>query len=342
MINVAIEGATAYSSLELIQILLRHPEAKIVHLGGRREGNPHIAEIFPSLKGRLDMRLGGLEAEALPPGTDVVFTTLSNAVPMTLAPGYLKAGCRVIDFSADYRFTDSAIYERVYKTPHVDVENLEKAVYGLPEIFREEIAGARLVGNPGCYPTASALALAPLIAAGVVDPVGIIVDAKSGVSGRGNKPDPGSLYCACNESLSAYAVGNHRHEPEIECSLTRATGRPVSLCFTPHLIPMDRGILCTCYARMSSKVDLGELEEILQNAYGREPFVRLRKSPELPATKDVSFTNYCDVAVRIAKGDTVIAIAVIDNLMKGAASQAVQNMNVICGLPETTGLIGRL
>jgi len=336
--KIAIIGATAYTSSELIKLLVRHPEAEITHLGGRREGNPQISEIFPALRGTCDMRLGGLEPESISAQPDIAFFTLPHGVSQQHVPQFLQKGIRCVDFSADYRFDDLLVYRKWYGE-HSDAENLGGAAYGIPELFRGQINVARLVANPGCYPTPVLLAVAPMVRESLLDVGDIIVDAKSGVSGRGNKPDPDSMYCECNENLYAYKVGEHRHEPEIERGLQLLGCEDANVYFTPHLAPMDRGILSTIYVSLTRDAGQDELHALLEDFYAKEPFVRVMPTGEQPRTKDVAFTNYCDIAVKRLKGDRVVLTAAIDNLLKGASSQAVQNMNVMCGLPETTGLL---
>jgi len=336
--KVSIVGATAYTSLELIKILARHPDAEIVHLGGRREGNPPISRVFSALKGICDLPVLGLYPDDAPEKPDVAFFCLPHGLSAEFVSAYLDAGIRCIDFSADYRLDDLAVYEAWYGE-HKDPENLPRAIYGLPELMRTQIAGADLIANPGCYPTGVILGLAPLVRAGLVDTSNIVVDAKSGVSGRGNKPDPGSLYCECNEDVHAYSVTGHRHEPEMERGICLAGADRAQVTFIPHLVPMDRGILATTVVRMTRASDDVELQELFEDAYADEPFVRVRTAKEQPRTKDVAFTNYCDVAATVRRGRTAIVTTAIDNLMKGASSQAVQNLNVMFGLEETAGLL---
>jgi N-acetyl-gamma-glutamyl-phosphate reductase len=336
--KISIVGATAYTSRDLIKILARHPAAEIVHLGGRREGNPPISDIFADLTGICDMRLAGLEPDAAPEKPDVAFFTLPHGVSMEYVPTYLEAGVRCVDFSADYRFDDLAVYETWYRD-HADAENMSRAVYGIPELFADRIAEAELVGNPGCYPTSVILGLAPFVRAGLIDGTDVTVDAKSGVSGRGNKPNVGSMYCECNEDFRAYKVTGHRHEPEMEHALKLAGAGQADVTFIPHLAPMDRGILATTVAPLARETTDEELQSVLEEFYAEQPFVRVRSAEEQPRTKAVSFTNYCDVAAAVRKGRKLIVTSAIDNLMKGASSQAVQNMNVMFGLDQTTGLI---
>ena len=336
--KIALIGATAYTSYELIRVLLRHPEAEIVHLGGRREGEPAISEVFPALEGLCEMRLGGMEPQDVHEEPEVVFLALPHGISQQYVPMYLEAGARCIDFSADYRFEDLSEYESWYGK-HTDPDNLAGAVYGLPELFREQVRNAVLVANPGCYPTAAVLALAPFVRDSLVDVSDVIVDAKSGVSGRGNKPDPGSMFCECNENTCAYKVGAHRHEPEIGRALRLLGATGENVFFTPHLVPMDRGILCTIYVQLLGDVSGEELQSVLEAFYEGEPFIRVKPAGKQPRTKDVAFTNYCDIAVTRLKGRRAVLTAAIDNLLKGASSQAVQNMNVMFGLDETAGLL---
>jgi len=336
--KISVVGATAYTSRELLRILARHPQAEVVHLGGRREGSPRISEVFTSLRGVCELPVVGLHVEDAPEKPDVAFFTLPHGLSQQFVPEYLDAGVRCVDFSADYRLPDLTLYEAWYGK-HEDPENVARAVYGIPELFREQTAGADLVANPGCYPTGVALALAPLVRAGVVDCADVVVDADSGVSGSGNKPAAGSMFCECNEDVRAYNVGGHRHEPEMEHVLTLIGGREAGVTFVAHLVPMDRGILSTVHARLRRPVADDELQQIMEEFYAGEAFVRVCAPGGQPRTKDVAFTNCCDVAAVARKGTRVVATSAIDNLMKGAASQAVQNMNCMFGLPETTGLL---
>ncbi len=336
--KVSVVGATAYTSRELLRLLARHPGADLVHLGGRREENPRISDVFTSLRGICDMQVLGMGLEDAPEKPDVAFFALPHGVSQQHVPQYLASGVRCIDLSADYRFDDLGVYETWYQK-HGDPENVGRAAYGIPELFRERIANADLVANPGCYPTGVVIALAPLIGADLIEPGDIIVDAKSGVSGRGNKPNEGSMFCECNEDVRAYGVAGHRHEPEMEHGLALLGAEGVDVMFTPHLVPLDRGILSTIFVRLKRTADDEQLTQVLAEFYAGEPFVRVLPVGEQPRTKDVAFTNYCDVAATVRKGDRAVVTAAIDNLMKGAASQAVQNMNVMFGLEETMGLL---
>ncbi len=338
MIKVSIVGATAYTSCELISILTRHPHARIVHLGGRREANPQISSIFPSLRGRCDMRLSGLELGEAPEKPDVAFFTLPHGVSHQYVPSYLDASVKCIDFSSDYRFADVQVYERHYGV-HGDPGNISRAVYGIPELFRPGLRDADLVANPGCYPTSALLALAPFVRGGMIDAAGIIIDSKSGISGRGNKPDPGSLFCECNENINAYAVGTHRHAPEIEQGVEMLGGKGADVLFVPHLVPMDRGILSTIYVRLVKDASSEELRAAMADFYSGEPFIRVLGAGEQPGTKSVANTNCCDVAAEYVGNGRAVITSAIDNLARGASSQAVQNMNAVFGLDEQEGLI---
>ena len=338
MLRAGVLGPTGYAGLELIRLLLRHPEADIVYLGSRREERPHIAEIWPTLSGLIDMRCAGLDPDDMPE-MDVAFVALPHTVAMAHVPGLLERGIRVVDISADYRLNDAAAYERYYKTPHTDPGRLSQAAYGLPEFFRQDIEGAELVANPGCYPTAILLALGPLMKAGLAKPeTTTIVDAKSGVSGAGRSPRADLHFPEANENLRAYKVGVHQHSGEIQQTLDRIAGRDVAFCFVPHLIPMDRGILATCYVPLSKSVSEEDVRQVYAQCYEQAPFVRVLTGDALPTTKDVSHTNFCDIGVRVVDAHAIV-LSTIDNLIKGASGQAVQNMNVACGLDERLGLL---
>ena len=336
MIRVGILGATGYTALELMKILLRHPEVNIVALTSRSKDGCPIHEIHPSLSGRLDQVCENLSPATVAERCDLVFCALPHVASMDAVPELLAGGCRVVDLSADYRLSDPGVYEKWYGHVHTDPTRLGATVYGLPELFAEEIPAAELIANPGCYTSTSILGLAPLLIEGYIESTGLIIDAKSGVSGAGRKPKQGTLYAECNESLSAYAIGNHRHTPEIEQVLTDASGKTTEVVFTPHLTPMDRGILCTMYARPAREASVDELLSVMRQVYADKPFVRV--VDHLPATKHVTHTNFCDMTVRKNR-DQIIVLSVTDNLIKGAAGVAVQNMNLMFGFDETTALI---
>lgn len=336
MIRVGILGATGYTALELMKILLRHPEVEITTLTSRQEGRPHISAIHPSLTGRLDLHLEDMTAETVGTRADCVFSCLPHAASAAMIMKMLAGPTRVVDFSADYRLRDPDTYAEWYGHKHPDPERLGRTVYGLPELFAADIPDSQLVANPGCYTSTSILALAPLICGGHIEPRGIIIDAKSGVSGAGRSPKLMTLYPECNESMSAYSVGRHRHTPEIEQILSLASGQDVQVIFTPHLVPMDRGILCTIYATPTADATEDQLLDILRAYYQGKPFVRIVE--HLPATKDVSGSNFCDITVRLIRGKLIV-LACTDNLIKGASGVAVQNFNLMHGFDETTALL---
>ncbi|GIX04710.1 MAG: N-acetyl-gamma-glutamyl-phosphate reductase [Planctomycetaceae bacterium] len=345
--RVAIVGATGYTALELIRILLRHPWTAITAVTSRQEAVP-LSDIHPSLTGRTSLRLEPLTPKQLAERAEVAFCCLPHVASMEIVPELLEAGLTVIDLSADYRLKDPTVYETWYGHRHTDPERLAHTVYGLPELYAERISGQRLIANPGCYTSTAILALAPLLARGLIEPRGIIIDAKSGVSGAGRTPKTNILFCECHESLTAYGVGTHRHQPEIEQVLSEVCGTAVDVIFTPHLVPMDRGIAATIYAQPTSAlIQLsggkqlnpevqGYLLQVCREFYHQRPFVRVRDS--IPATKDSAGTNYFDLTVRVVK-DRVLLLACLDNLIKGASGVAVQNYNLLRGYPETTGLI---
>jgi N-acetyl-gamma-glutamyl-phosphate reductase len=336
MIDVAILGATGYTALELIKLLLRHPEARITAVTSRQDGRPAISTIHPSLVGRLELPLEDLSPGEVAARAGCVFSCLPHCASAEVVPQLLEAGATVIDFSADYRLDDASTYREWYGHEHPDAGRLGTTVYGLPELFRSRIVGARLVANPGCYSTSAILPLAPLVKTGLVDPTDIIVDAKSGVSGAGRSPKLMTHFPECNESLSAYNVGRHRHTPEIEQVIGRHAGRRPEVIFTPQLAPMDRGILATIYARPIRPITDDAVLAALREAYDGERFVRV--VDHLPATKDVVDTNFCDITARVVRG-RVLLISCLDNLVKGASGAAVQNFNCVHGFPETTGML---
>ena len=335
-VRIAILGATGYTALELIKLLLRHPGAKIEVITSRQEGRPHLSTIHPSLTGRLNLHLEDIGPEEVAGRCDCAFLCLPHAASAESAKALLAKSVRVIDFSADYRLNDADSYRQWYEHEHPDPDRLGKTPYGLPELFRNQIPNAQLIANPGCYPTSAILPLAPLLKAGLIEPTDIIVDSKSGVSGAGRTPKLSTHYPECNESISAYSVGKHRHQPEIEQILGRVTGKDVQVIFTPHLTPMDRGILSAIYARPTRTVSESEVLACLRDFYANQPFIRIVH--HLPATKDTAHTNFVDITARVVKG-RVLLISAEDNLIKGASGAAVQNFNLMFGFPETTALL---
>ena len=334
MTRVAILGASGYTALELVKLLLRHPEVEISVATSRQEEGVPLSAVHPSLAGRLDLRIEHLTPEKIAGRADCVFSCLPHGVTASLADQLLSSGLRMIDFSADYRLDNAAEYAKWYGQEHPDPERLPHVIYGLPELFRDHIRQADIVANPGCYPTSAILGLAPLLDAEIVATDDIIIDSKSGVSGAGRSPKLATHYPECNESISAYNIGRHRHTPEIELVLSKASRKPVQVIFTPHLVPMDRGILTTTYTRPFAEVNEADLFEIFRTFYASHPFVRIVE--HLPATKDAAQTNFCDITVRVVK-NRVLTVSCLDNLIKGAAGAAVQNFNLMYGYPETTG-----
>ena len=335
MIDVAILGATGYTALEAMKILLRHPDVRIVAVTSRQEGRTPVSSVHPSLVGRLDLPLEDLGPEEVGSRAACVFSCLPHCASAEIVPRVLAAGARVVDFSADYRLDDAETYREWYGHEHPDAERLGRTVYGLPELFRDAIREARLVANPGCYSTSAILPLAPLLARGLIERDDIIVDSKSGVSGAGRTPKLMTHFPECNESMSAYNVGRHRHTPEIEQVVARHAGARPRVIFTPQLAPMDRGILSTIYAKPTRTLTEREVMDALRDAYAGERFVRV--VDHLPGTKDTVDTNFCDVTARVV-GGRILLISCLDNLVKGAAGAAVQNFNVLFALPETAGL----
>lgn len=337
MISVAILGGSGYTALELIQILLRHPEVKISVVTSRAEETPHLADLHPVLARRIDLRCEPFNADRLvKAGVRCVFGCLPHGASMALLGPLVERGLRVIDLSADYRLRDPNVYAQWYGESHTDLAHLAQAVYGLPEVYGEEIASAQLLANPGCYPQTAILGLVPLMAGKHILPRDIIVDSKSGVSGAGRTPKLTTHFPECNENFSAYSVGQHRHTPEIEQALSDIAGEPVEVIFTPHLVPMDRGILSTIYAIPHRPLSQGQLLELYRDYYAQMPFVRV--SDRLPTTKDVTRTNFLDLTVRVVR-DRILVVACLDNLCRGASGVAVQNFNRMFGFPETTALL---
>ncbi len=338
MHRVAIVGGTGYTGAELLRLLVGHPGVEVACVTSRRAAGRPVAEIFPSLRGHVDLVYVAPEEAPLAEMDLVLFAT-PNGTAMRDAPALLDAGARVIDLAADFRLRDPEEWARWYGEPHACPELLAEAVYGLPELFREEIRGARLVANPGCYPTAVALGLVPLLEAGLVDAARLVADAKSGASGAGRRAREDLLLAETADSVRAYAVPGHRHHPEIVQTLARFAEGPVGLTFVPHLMPMVRGIHATLYAELRDPA--ADLQRLYETRYAGEPFVDVMPAGSHPETRGVRGANVCRIAVhRPVGGDCAVVLSVIDNLVKGAAGQAVQNMNLVLGLPETMGLEG--
>lgn len=337
MIRAAVIGATGYTGAELVRILHAHPDVELTVLTSRQYAGKRFSDSFPAFYKRVDLPVEAYDADRVGRNADVVFMALPHKLPMALVPELLRQGCRVIDLSADFRFSDVAGYERAYE-PHQAPELLGEAVYGLCEIFREKIAGARLIGNPGCYPTCTLLPLAPLVEQGWIGGR-LVVDAKSGVSGAGRGLSPGNMYCEIAQGFKAYKVGEHRHRPEIVEVLGRIGLGGPEVTFVPHLVPTIRGMLVTSYAHLKEKRSEDEIRDLLTAFYANAPFVRILPEGNFPDLSFVRGTNFCDIGLRLDRETgMLILVSAIDNLVKGAAGQAVQNMNIMWQLDETTGL----
>lgn len=338
MIKAGIVGGTGYTGVELLRLLVQHPEVELKVITSRAEAGTSVADIFPNLRGRLHLSFSAPDPAALA-ACDVVFFATPHGVAMSMARELLESGVKIVDLAADFRLKDTREWDRWYGMPHSCPEILEESVYGLPEIHREALRNARVVGVPGCYPTAVQLGFLPLLEQGVVTADHLIADAKSGVSGAGRKANVATLLCEASESFKAYAVSGHRHLPEIRQGLSALAGGPVGLTFIPHLVPMIRGIHATLYARLTRR-DV-DLQALYESRYEEEPFVDVMPAGTHPETRTVRGSNMCRISVhRPEDGDTVVVLSVIDNLIKGAAGQAVQSMNVLFGLDETAGLGG--
>ena len=337
-IKAGIVGGTGYTGVELLRLLVQHPHCELRAITSRKEAGMPVAEMFTNLRGRVSLRFSEPAAAGLDQ-CDVVFFATPNGVAMQEARALVDAGVKVIDLAADFRIRDVAVWEQYYKMKHACPELVAEAVYALPEINRAEIKKARVIANPGCYPTAVQLGFMPLIEAGCVDISHLIADAKSGVSGAGRKAETHILHAEAADNFKAYGVGGHRHQPEIAQGLARAAGKPVGLVFVPHLTPMIRGIHATLYARLTKSTTAAALQALFEKRYAGEAFVDVMPAGSHPETRSVRGANQCRIAVHLPQGgDTVVVLSVIDNLVKGAAGQAVQNMNILFGLAEDTGL----
>ena len=338
MIRVGVVGATGYAGAELVRILAGHDGVKLGLLTSRQHAGAAFSDVYPSMSGVVDLPCRSYDPETAAEQADLIFLALPHQLPMTLAPDLLARGTRVVDLSADFRFDDAAVYEAAYQ-PHAAAELLARAVYGLAEVYRDDIRGADLVGNPGCYPTSVLLPLVPLLRGRLLDHRTLVADAKSGVSGAGRSPAQSTLFCEVAESFKAYKVGTHRHTPEMEQILGKEAGAPVAITFVPHLVPMSRGMLTTIYAQVVDGVGPKAIGDCLERFYRNAPFVRIRPAGRPPDTRNVRGTNYCDIGFHFEdKSCRLVLMSAIDNLVKGAAGQAVQNMNLMLGLPETEGL----
>ena len=336
--RASVIGATGYAGAELLRLLTGHPEAELAYITSESSAGEMITSLYPHLKGRVEKELDSMtDLERIAQGSDVIFAALPQGHAMKIGRYLREHQVKFIDLSADYRFHDVSVYEKWYKIKHTDPE--AKAVYGLTELYRDQIKGTSFLANPGCYTTCSIMALAPLLKAGLLETEGIIIDAASGTTGAGRSLKMGSLYCQVNENYKAYGVATHRHTPEIEQVYSECAGKPVIVQFTPHLLPLDRGILATCYASLKAGVTAQQVEDVFQAQYGNEYFVRLRGLGACPELKNVRASNFVDIGWQLdPRTGRIIVMSCLDNLVKGAAGQAVQNMNVMFGLPENTGL----
>ncbi|CAE6765864.1 MAG: N-acetyl-gamma-glutamyl-phosphate reductase [Nitrospira sp.] len=348
-VRVAVAGASGYTGAELVRLLSQHPHVQLTAVTSEKSAGAAISAVYPHLQGIVPLSFEALAPEALTERADVLFLALPHTKSMDPVASGLKAGKRVVDLSADFRLKDPGTYETWYQTAHAHPQLIKDAVYGLPELHRSAIKQTRLVASPGCYPTAAILQLAPLIAHGLVAADSIVIDAKSGISGAGRSPALPYHFPEAHESLEPYKIGQHRHIPEIEQELTGLVGTrtqatrgevaPVTVAFTPHLVPMNRGILSTAYARMKGQLDIAELRTLYRDFYKGERFVRLLEGA-MPNPRHVRGANYCDIAVHLdRRAGWVVTVAAIDNLIKGAAGQAIQAMNLMLGYPEETGLV---
>jgi N-acetyl-gamma-glutamyl-phosphate reductase len=339
MIKVGIVGGTGYTGVELLRLIAHHPSAKLHMITSRKEAGMPVAEMFPSLRGHVDAVFTDTASADLSQ-CDVVFYATPHGVAMLDAPKLLAAGVKVIDLAADFRLQDVAVFEQWYKMPHACPDILKEAVYGLPELNRAAISKARVVGNPGCYPTTMQLGFAPLLKAGLIDPSSLIADCKSGVSGAGRKAELGMLFTEASDNFKAYGVAGHRHHPETIAQLQAMSNESIHLIFTPHLTPMIRGMHSTLYAKLNAQGKAADLQAVFEAAYKDEQFVDVMPAGSTPDTRSTRASNMLRIAVHRPQGsDTVVVLVVQDNLMKGAAGQAVQCMNLMFGYPEAAGLM---
>ena len=338
MAKIGIAGASGYTGFELLRLLVNHPEIEIVFLTSETYQGDNISRVFPSINGFVDLKLSSIESVSNH-ACDIVFLALPHTTSMEKVPGFLEKNCKAIDLSAAYRIKDPAIFKEWYSASHQQPELLKEAVYGLPEIYREKIKSARLVANPGCYPTSVTLALAPIVTEGWADLSSIIVDSKSGISGAGRKASLATQFSEINEGISAYNIGIHRHTPEIEQELSALAKTKVQISFSPHLVPMTRGMLSTIYINLEQDISVVELIDHFQKFYAEEPFIRILPLGNCANSHFTVSSNFCDIGVEVDKrNQRAIITSAIDNLIKGASGQAIQNMNLMLGIPETTGL----
>lgn len=342
MLKVAILGGSGYTGNELLRLLLSHPHVRVTAVTSERSSGLSVPDVFLNFR-NTELKFESLDLDSLIQKADLFFLCLPHKASQEAVAFLHRAGKKVIDLSADFRLRNAKIYTQWYGTPHSFKPLLKKAVYGLPEIYRERIKNASIVANPGCYPTSAILGLAPIAGERFINADSIIIDSKSGTSGAGRNPSQPFMFCEVNESVRAYGVTTHRHTPEIEQELSCLSGKTNKVIFTPHLMPMDRGILSTIYVRLARNVPLSVIQKHYRDFYRHEPFVRVLKNGVYPSTKAVRGSNFCDMSVfldkRAAHGRTLIVISAIDNLLKGASGQAVQNMNIMYGFSETAGLL---
>ncbi len=347
MLKVAILGGSGYTGSELLRLLQRHPQVNVTAATSERFSGSLISDQFLNLRDT-NLRFEALRLKSLAKKAELFFLCLPHKTSQEVVAFLNKAGKKIIDLSADYRLKNARVYTKWYNTPHMYPTLLKKAVYGFPEIYRDKIRQATIVANPGCYPTSAILGLAPIMGKGFINVDSIIIDSKSGVSGAGRNPAQPFMFSEVNESVKAYAVTTHRHKPEIEQEISFLSKKKTKIIFTPHLIPMDRGILSTIYVRLSAsggkeKINLSYVQKIYHDFYAKEPFVRVLKNGAYPTTKAVKGSNFCDLSVFLDKHNNMeqalIIVSAIDNLIKGASGQAVQNMNIMCGFDETAGLM---
>jgi N-acetyl-gamma-glutamyl-phosphate reductase len=339
MIRAGVVGATGYAGAELVRLLAGHPDVELTVLTSRRFTDTRFDAVYPAMRGLVDHTCEALSVDRLVAACDVVFTALPHKIPMSIVPDLIANKKKVVDLSADFRFEDAALYESAYQ-PHTAQALLNMAVYGLSEVYFEALRDAALVGNPGCYPTSTLLPLVPLLKSGMLEIDSIVVDAKSGVSGAGRSLSIGSHFCEVNDTFKAYKVGVHRHNPEIDSILTRESGKAISVTFVPHLVPMTRGMFTTIYATPRTDITGEAIRACLTSYYQGHPFVRIKGPGRVPDSRHVRGTNFCDIGYTVDKPRRrVVLMAAIDNLVKGAAGQAVQNMNIMFKLSEAAGLM---
>ncbi len=337
MIKASVIGATGYAGAELVRMLISHPNVEVKYLASKSYAGEKFSDIYPSIASE-DITLCAIDTEMIAKGSDVVFCALPHGVSAQTSAELLSYGTKVIDLSGDLRYDDVSVYEKWYATSHLSPETMKKAVYGLTEIYKQKVANAQIVANPGCYTTCSITPLFPLLKEGIIKSQGIIIDAKSGVTGAGRGAKTPLLFCEVDESMKAYAVTNHRHTSEIEQELSKAAGSEVVLSFTPHLIPMKRGILATIYADLNEGMSEIDIDSAFEKYYKDSPFVNF-VGQKLPETKHVSGSNRLDIGYKIDKRlNRIVLVSVLDNIVKGAGGQAIQNMNVMFGLSESAGL----